>query len=170
KLKGSKLSIRRVARTGSDSEGSPLMILDGKELEKGFDIKNIDANTIDRIEVFKDSSATTMYGNRGAHGAVLITTKAKARSDATKWDTTDIREIRVVGYGEKDAAKDTSVSDDDFNGALCIIDGKESTSAALRKLSPDDIEAIRVWKGADAKDKFGDKGSKGVIEVTTKGQ
>src|SRR5690606_30501501 len=52
KLKGSKLSIRRVARTGSDSEGSPLMILDGKEMEKGFDIKKIDANTIDRIEVF----------------------------------------------------------------------------------------------------------------------
>lgn len=167
KLKGSKLSIRRVARTGSDSEGSPLMILDGKELEKGFDIRKIDANTIDRIEVLKDSSATAMYGSRGADGAVRLTTKAKAQKDIAKKDTTGIREIRVVGYAKKEELKGQPAAEDDFNGALCIIDGKESTSAALRKLSPDAIEAIRVWKGAEAIDKYGKEGKNGVIEVTT---
>src|SRR5690606_15584802 len=35
-------SVLRVVRTGPDSGDAPLMILDGKELEKGFDIKKID--------------------------------------------------------------------------------------------------------------------------------
>lgn len=51
---------------------------------------------------------------------------------------------------------------------LIIIDGKESTYEALKKLSPDDIKTMDVSKGEAAQKKYGDKAQNGVIEVTTK--
>lgn len=53
----------------------------------------------------------------------------------------------------------------DFNGALIIIDGKESTAAAFRSLSTDKITSINVLKGNAAKEAYGDRGANGVIEV-----
>ncbi|MFB2119720.1 M56 family metallopeptidase [Parapedobacter sp. 2B3] len=161
-------SIIRIVRVHPDDKGSPLMVLDGKALEEGFDINTINPNTIESITVLKDASATSLYGSRGDKGVVLITTKAKARRDAAITDTTALQEIRVIGYGKKDVPKKEEPSaDNDFNGALVVIDGKESTAAALRKLSADDIKAINVLKGPSATDKYGDKGSKGAIEVST---
>lgn len=55
----------------------------------------------------------------------------------------------------------------DFNGALIIIDGKESTATVLRALSPDRIESINVLKGEAATKAHGQKGANGAIEVIT---
>ncbi|MEC3878927.1 M56 family metallopeptidase [Parapedobacter sp. 10938] len=152
-----------------------LVILDGKELERGFDINNkIDPNTIASISILKDAAATALYGTRGAHGVVLITTKAKAQKDAAQADTTDRDEIVFVGIGKKKAQQaevrqlDTLTAANGFNGALIVIDGKESTVADLDDFPPEAISAINVLKGTGATDKYGDKGKKGVVEVTTK--
>lgn len=163
-------SVLKIVGTASDSTEAPLMILDGKELEKGFDIKTIDPETIESVSVLKDAGGTAIYGERGAHGVVLITTKAKAKKDAAKRDTSELREIQVVGYGTKDVTKGKSAGGGDLDGVLVIIDGKETTTAAFRGISPDDIKAIDVLKGKAATDKYGDKGKKGVIEVTMKGK
>ena len=40
-----------------------------------IDLKNINPNDIESIEVLKDADATSIYGSRGANGVVLITTK-----------------------------------------------------------------------------------------------
>src|SRR5690606_21469687 len=110
-------------------------ILDGKVMEQGFDIKTLDAHTIESIDVLKEASA--LYGDRGANGVILITTKAKAQKDAAKTDTT---ELGVVGFGKEEALKEPPTAENAFNGALIVIDGEESTAAALRDLSPDDID------------------------------
>lgn len=55
----------------------------------------------------------------------------------------------------------------DFNGALVIIDGKESTAGALRALSPDKIKSITVRKGEAATKAYDQKGANGAIEVIT---
>src|SRR3546814_5629355 len=93
------------------------MVLDGKELEKGFDLNTIDPKTIESINVLKDASSTAMYGERGAHGVVLITTKENAKKDGSGRDTRDRREI------------DKPAAENDFNGALLVIEGEESNSA-----------------------------------------
>lgn len=181
-------SALRFARVDSDNDDEgPLVVLDGKELEKGFDISSIDPNTIESISVLKDASATAVYGDRGANGVVVITSKGKARKGVAAQDTTG-RQIRVVGYSKRDtAAQDTAriksiqvvgykketssrdtVDGSAFNGALIVIDGKESNMDALKYLSPDDIESINVLKGDSAIDKYGDKGKRGAVEVTTK--
>ncbi|TYA92108.1 M56 family metallopeptidase [Seonamhaeicola marinus] len=51
---------------------------------------------------------------------------------------------------------------------LFIVDGKESSIEETNKLLPEDIEHIEVLKGNAAKDKYGEKGKNGVIEITTK--
>lgn len=49
----------------------PLILVDGIERP----ISSIDINSVDRISVLKDASATAVYGVRGANGVILITTK-----------------------------------------------------------------------------------------------
>jgi TonB-dependent SusC/RagA subfamily outer membrane receptor len=63
----SKIRIRS-GKTGTQ----PLFILDGKEIES---IEAISPDQIESISVLKDESATTIYGEKGLHGVVLITSK-----------------------------------------------------------------------------------------------
>jgi len=51
---------------------------------------------------------------------------------------------------------------------LYVIDGIETTSATLNKLSPDSIESISVLKDKSATILYGDKGKNGVVMITTK--
>ncbi len=54
---------------------NPLIIIDGKKMDKNFDLGSIDAATIDKMEVLKDAGAIAAYGNEGKDGVILITTK-----------------------------------------------------------------------------------------------
>lgn len=58
--------------------------------------------------------------------------------------------------------------DNDDSDPLIIIDGKESTEKALKKLDSKDIEKIEVIKGDRALAEYGDKAKDGVVKVTTK--
>jgi TonB-dependent SusC/RagA subfamily outer membrane receptor len=50
---------------------------------------------------------------------------------------------------------------------LIILDGKETTQK-VADLNPDEIQAVSVWKGEKASEKYGEKGKNGVIEITMK--
>ena len=52
----------------------PLFVIDGVPVdEDGF--RSINQNDIADIKIFKDAAATSIYGNRGANGVIVITTK-----------------------------------------------------------------------------------------------
>ena len=51
---------------------------------------------------------------------------------------------------------------------LVLVDGKEVSKDAMKKLDPDQIEKINVLKGKKAIEKYGEKAKDGVIEITTK--
>jgi len=59
--------------TGNDE---PLYFIDGKETSSQK-IKNLDPNTIEKIEVIKGKAATEKYGEKAKKSIVLITTKKK---------------------------------------------------------------------------------------------
>ena len=72
----------------------PLIVIDGviqntENVESVFEgfyidaLANIDVNDIERVEILKN--ATSIYGSKGANGAILITTK-RGRSMTTKID------------------------------------------------------------------------------------
>ena len=63
-------------------ENRPLIILDGMNVGKDFDINTIDPNNIESISVVKNESATSKYGEEGKDGVIEITTKPAVAKDA----------------------------------------------------------------------------------------
>ncbi|MDR0939428.1 MAG: TonB-dependent receptor [Mediterranea sp.] len=61
---------RRSLTAGSE----PLYVVDGIPLSSGG-IENINPRDIETIDILKDASAAAIYGNQGANGVVIITTK-----------------------------------------------------------------------------------------------
>ena len=50
---------------------SPLVIIDGKE----GPMDDVDASNVKSIMVLKDQSAIDAYGEKGANGVIIVTTK-----------------------------------------------------------------------------------------------
>ncbi|WP_434035267.1 M56 family metallopeptidase [Formosa sp. 4Alg 33] len=57
---------------GPSKVGSPLIIVDGNEMSEG-DMKKINPDTIESMNVLKDESATKKYGDKAKNGAIEIT-------------------------------------------------------------------------------------------------
>ncbi|MDQ0641749.1 TonB-dependent SusC/RagA subfamily outer membrane receptor [Pedobacter sp. W3I1] len=66
------VTLRNLLNRDFDQKAEPLYIIDGKEIAE---IKNLDQDSIQSIEVLKDSSAITLHGDKGKNGVVIITTK-----------------------------------------------------------------------------------------------
>lgn len=56
----------------SVNAGSPLVLVDGMELELRF----VNPNDIESISILKDASASAIYGTKASAGVILITTKS----------------------------------------------------------------------------------------------
>ena len=59
-----------------DSQGDPLIIIDGKRATKA-DLEAIDSRTIDHVDVLKEKTAIEVYGKEGKNGVIIITTKGE---------------------------------------------------------------------------------------------
>ena len=64
--------IRGASSINGDTD--PLIIINGIP-SSNQDFKNLDQNNIKSVNVLKDAAGTSVYGNRGKNGVVLITTK-----------------------------------------------------------------------------------------------
>lgn len=75
------MNIRGVATLGS---GNPLFVIDGLPLlsegsSRNFNpLANLNPDNIESIQIFKDASASAIYGARAANGVVIITTNTGA--------------------------------------------------------------------------------------------
>lgn len=61
----------------------PLIVIDGVPTN-GNQFRNLNQNDIETVNVLKDAAATSIYGNRGANGVLVITTKRAAYGSALK--------------------------------------------------------------------------------------
>ena len=59
-----------------DNNKTPLYVVDGNVAKE---IKDLDANTIESIDILKGDSATALYGNRAMNGAVVIKLKKNVK-------------------------------------------------------------------------------------------
>lgn len=121
------------------SESSPLFVIDGREAADDALSKLAPAD-IESISVLKGQTAREFYGDRGANGVVLVTTK------------------RHAGTG-KGMDKDK---------ALILCDGQPITGDMLEALSPERIERIEVIKDSVGRARYGAFDREGVILVTLK--
>ena len=81
----SEFYIRGVSTFGG--RATPLILLDDVEISTA-DLNNIPAETIESFSILKDSSATAIYGARGANGVMLITTKTGKENEKTRINVT----------------------------------------------------------------------------------
>ena len=58
----------------SNNGKTPIYILEGKEIT-AKQMKAINPNTIESVDVLKDEKATTAYGKKGKNGVVIIKLK-----------------------------------------------------------------------------------------------
>lgn len=88
----STIILRGVSSINGNVE--PLFIIDGIPVdEDGF--RSINQNDIASFSILKDAAATSIYGNRGANGVIVITTK-KGRFDQKM----EFRYSTMFGYTE----------------------------------------------------------------------
>lgn len=69
----------RIRGTGTLNNANPLYVVDGMLLD---DIAFVNPQDVESIEVLKDASATAIYGNRGANGVIIVTTKRGKSGEA----------------------------------------------------------------------------------------
>ncbi|MDM8339129.1 TonB-dependent receptor [Mediterranea massiliensis] len=67
----SESSSIKIRGTGTLNDSSPLILVDGMEM----DLNNVNPNDVASISVLKDAASCAIYGNRGANGVILVTTK-----------------------------------------------------------------------------------------------
>jgi len=68
---GYVVRLRGLSTLGSANDG-PLIVVDGVI---GADLRNVDPNDIESMDVLKDASAAAIYGTRGSSGVIIVTTK-----------------------------------------------------------------------------------------------
>ncbi|MDR1455649.1 MAG: TonB-dependent receptor [Tannerella sp.] len=73
---GPRVIIRGVNSINTSS--TPLYVVDGVQMNE---FHYLNPNSIERMEVLKDASATAIYGARGANGVILVTTKRGMESE-----------------------------------------------------------------------------------------
>lgn len=94
-----KVFIRgQVSQSGVNS---PLIVIDGVERELQDYWTTLNIQDIASFSVLKDASATAVYGNRGANGVILITTKQGEAGKPVitfRTETAEVTPLRVPDY------------------------------------------------------------------------
>lgn len=67
----SETSNLRIRGTGTLNDATPLVLVDGIEMS----LNDVNPNDIASISVLKDAASCAIYGNRGANGVILLTTR-----------------------------------------------------------------------------------------------
>jgi TonB-dependent SusC/RagA subfamily outer membrane receptor len=70
-------------RNSLNGDVEPLFIIDGVPVDQD-NFRSINQNDIESLSVLKDAAATAIYGNRGAGGVILITTKTGKKGSGVK--------------------------------------------------------------------------------------
>lgn len=128
----------------------PLIIVNGKPATSEY-LKTINANDIESMTVLKGEDALDAYGKKGQNGVITLTTKP----------------YKTIKGSYKNVETDIELPNED--NILYILDGKEISKPDLVKVySKETVSSIAVLKGKEAIEKYGEKGTNGVVEVISK--
>lgn len=151
-----------------DAPGAPLVVVDGEAANEPLDLN---ALSVERVEVVKGEAATRRYGRRAANGVVRIKTTEGNPSTGIGSRSVEPRtpshsnspSLRALtGSGEYQRPKGVGTS------PLIIVDGAVIGSRSdLEEFSERGIERIEVVKGQAARALYGDRARDGVIQITT---
>jgi beta-lactamase regulating signal transducer with metallopeptidase domain len=135
--------------TASSAVKNPLYIVNEVVMANKFDLESIPKDDIESVVVLKNQAAVNKYGTAAKNGAVEITI---------------LKRLQLIGDSS------SALHNDPNTQPLLLIDGRETpyTIPIDKVISPDSIQSVVIIKDKSARDKYGDRGKNGVIEVTTK--
>ncbi|RVU02994.1 TonB-dependent receptor [Mucilaginibacter limnophilus] len=94
---GAGATIRIRGASSLNGSRNPLIVVDGFPWGDAGDLKQINPDDIESIEVLKDASSAAIYGSRGANGVIMVTTKkAKAGTPRISLSTLNTLSFLVV--------------------------------------------------------------------------
>ncbi|MBO5054230.1 MAG: SusC/RagA family TonB-linked outer membrane protein [Muribaculaceae bacterium] len=74
---GTQIVIRAISSVNNAQSNEPLLVVDGMPIRGGGStLGDINANDIETMSVLKGAAASALYGQEGANGVILITTKS----------------------------------------------------------------------------------------------
>lgn len=131
---------------------APLIILDDKVITKK-DMKNMDYNLIDKIEVIKDAKAIEIYGDKGKNGVVIIDSKiGNINADKIKFRSTDDVEydVKVKGAYFEDKKGNVSKVVTGYNNVFFV-----DNSSSMRLVDKETPKALLERDKQTLKDDHG---------------
>lgn len=134
---------------------NPLIILNGEEYDRTLD--SIDPEVIQSVNVYKGEAALRKYGEKGRDGVVEVRAKIEKSKKSSKKKGVTINPEEVI----------TSSATNPADKPLIILDGKVY-KADFQEIDQEKIATVNVLKDEKAIEKYGEKGKKGVVEITTK--
>ena len=142
----------------------PLYILDGKKLQKDFDINSISPSDIAHMSVFKDKMAVDLYGRDAENGAIIIMTKENLQSQiSVDSHNGEHNSVSTFKTGEV-------IPTGNFNNIEIYINGKKSTVEEIKNLREKDIYSMSAAGPGlnfetDLHKKYKVPRNKGVLEI-----
>lgn len=168
--------IIRTPAIATSNDNSPLIIVDGKTVGN-IEIQNMDVNNIESISILKDKSAIEIYGDKGMHGVVLITTKNSdwkiGEKDLGK-SMDSLRNTLKELSSKKVTVKKEEIDEQSFDlllikRPLIIVDGERMPEKFLMNtIDPSEIKSISVLRDYHATDIYGEEAKNGVIIIEKK--
>ncbi len=146
----------------------PLFIIDGVEMPD-FDANTLDPSTISSISVLKDMKSIELYGKKGEHGVILVTTKIRPdlQPEGTLRGTIGNFKFRKLeGIKMRPAPRPGSHPEPD---PVLFIDGKEYPYDKLSELDETRVQSMTILPKKSAVKKYGDKyANRSIMEITLK--
>lgn len=136
-------------RNSDSPENKPLIVIDGV-IAKNQNADNIPPENIESMTVLKEEFETSVYGEKGKNGVILIT--MKKGGNARKNEPID---IKVTQFRPK-------------SKPLVVIDEVIAVNKNIDEIIAETIESMTALTGEDATKKYGEKGKYGAIEIVTK--
>jgi len=89
-----QLIIRAISSVNNSQSNEPLMVVDGVAIRgKGSTLADINPDDIETMSVLKGAAASALYGQEGANGVILITTKSGSKDGSIKVNASATVEI-----------------------------------------------------------------------------
>lgn len=143
--------------TGSiNGSVEPLFIVDGVPVdEKAF--RNLNQNNIETIDILKDAASTAIYGNRGANGVIIITTKKGTYQEA------------LYEHPEEIKAKLDRLNTLPGENTVYVIDGMIVDKDVIDTLNPNDIASCDIYKNDPKGLLYSSRSNNSTVVFWTKG-
>ncbi|MBT2557028.1 hypothetical protein J7E24_04470 [Hymenobacter sp. ISL-91] len=151
--------------------GDPLIFLDGKRISQA-ELNKLDPKLIESMNVLKRDAALKAFGQEAVNGTILIITKQNKNSPEVQAFMRKHAIVNTPASPETQrliqlATSGQRLTTDDLQGRLLIVNGEETVAERL-KIPAEQIKAVYVLDAEQATKKYGEKGAKGAILISTK--